>query len=53
MFLEALIEGSPKTYDTPPFYGNQNILVTTKRVTEKISVVSRLVKILQLLQRAD
>jgi hypothetical protein len=23
MFLEAFVEGSPKTYDTPPFYGDQ------------------------------
>jgi hypothetical protein len=53
MFLEALIEASPKTYDTPPFYGDQKILVTTKRVIEKNSVASRLVKILQLPQRTN
>jgi hypothetical protein len=53
MFLEALIKGSPKTYGTPPFYGDQNISVTTKRVIEKNSVASRLVNIFQLPQRAD
>jgi len=31
MFLEALMEGSPKTYDTPPFYGDQKVSVTTKK----------------------
>jgi hypothetical protein len=30
-FLEALIEGSPKTYDTPPFYDNQKVSIATEK----------------------
>jgi hypothetical protein len=53
MFLEAFIEGSPKTYDTPPFYGDQKVLVTTLRVIEKTLVASRLVNFFQLPQKVD
>jgi hypothetical protein len=38
MFLEALVEGSPKTYDTPPSYGDQKVSVVTKKVIEKFLV---------------
>jgi hypothetical protein len=39
----VFVEGFLKTYDTPPFSGNWNVLITIKRVTEMFLIAATLV----------